>query len=120
MVELERSLQVQAQELSTLNAASTADVAMDYIQNCATATVHQASPSTLGRARCGWCYDGSTHRARRKVAVGTYRVLPNLDGIPGDMICERCLPADKAAAHEEDLIHVDVSGDEQPVDLHAD
>ena len=65
-------------------------------------------------------YRGSTHRARRQVAVGTYRVLHNLVGIPGDMICERCLPADKAAAHDKDLIHEGLSGDEQPVDLQND
>ena len=47
-------------------------------------------------------------------------VLPTLEGIPGDMICERCLPTERAVALARDLVHDDLSGDEQPVDVQED
>ena len=75
----------------------------------------------MGRTKgCGWCFDGSTYRARRQVSSKSFRVLPTLEGIPGDMICERCLPTERAVALARDLVQDDLSGDEQPVDVQED
>ena len=120
MAELERTLAVHAQELATLGEASKSSQAAVYIQNCATAIVHQASPKAFGRALCGWKYDGPTARARRQVDTKSYRPLPSLDGIPGDMICDRCLPEARLAAFNKDLVHDELSGDEQPADVQDD
>ena len=109
---LERTLLVHAQELTVLNEAAKQDPLTTFIQNSTTATVHQSSPTVFGRARCGWCYDGPTYRARRPVAAKSYRTLENLDGIPGDMICERCLPNERLAAFNKDIIHDELSADE--------
>ena len=120
LAELECTLQVQASELDLLNEAASANPVAAYIQNIATATVHQASPKYFGRARCGWTYDGPTARARRTVPANSYRTLPHLNGLPGDIICDRCLPTERAAALGRDLVHDEVSGDEQPVDVQDD
>ena len=32
------------------------------------------------------------------------------------MICERCLPKERAAALAKDIVHEDLSGDELPID----
>ena len=100
-----------------LNEAASANPVAAYIQNIATATVHQASPKYFGRARCGWTYEWPTARARRTVPANSYRTLPHVNGIPGDIICDRCLPTERAAALGRDLVHDEVSGDEQPVDV---
>ena len=53
-------------------------------------------------------------------AANTYRTLPNPDGIPGDIICDRCLPNERQAAFNKDLLHDELSGDEQHVDVQTD
>ena len=59
---------------------------------------------------------GSTYRARRQVSAKSFRVLATLEGIPGELICDRCLKEERIAALERDLVHDDLSGDEQPID----
>ena len=114
---LARIIEGHAAELAQLTAASRAAPAGDFIQNTATSKVHMASTTDIGRARgCGWQFDGATFRARRRVPAKSFRILPNLDGIPGDMICERCLPDQMAAAFARDLVHESLSGDEHPID----
>ena len=105
---------MHAQELTTLSAGAKKDPITSLIQNTSSATVHQSSPTVFGRACCGWCYDGPTDRSRRKVAASSYRILLNLDGIPGDMICDRCLPAERLVALNRDIVHDELSGDEVP------
>ena len=114
---LERTLQLHAQELTAWNVDAKKDPITSLIQNTSSATVHQSSPNVFGRARCGWCYDGPTYRSRRRVAASSYHILPNLDGIPGDMICDRCLSTEGFAAFNKDIIHDELNGDEQPVDV---
>ena len=106
-----------ASEIARFTAAARTAPAGDFIQNVATSKVHVASTTDLGRARgCGWQFDGSTYRARRRVAAKSYRILTNLEGIPGDMICERCLPEEMHAAFARDLVHDSLSGDEHAID----
>ena len=92
MSELHRSSQAQALDISASIAATSSSVVVGHIPNCSTARVHLASTSNLGRTRCGWCYDGPTHSARRRVASGSFRVISSLYGLPGETICDRCLP----------------------------
>ena len=47
----------------------------------------------------------------------SYRPIATLDDIPGDMICGSCLPQERLAALNKDIIHNDLSGDDQPVDF---
>ena len=49
------------------------------------------------------------------MAAKSYRPIASQDDILGDMICERCLPHERLAAFNKDLIHNELSGDEQPV-----
>ena len=116
ITELERTLQVHAQELTTLNDVAKQDVSTSYIQNTITATVHMTSPNSFGRAKCGWKYDGATCRARRLISAKSYRPIADLSDIPGDMICGSCPPQERLAALGKDLIHHDLSGDDVPND----
>ena len=51
------------------------------------------------------------------VAAKSYCTLESLDGIPGEMICDRCLPNERLSAFNKDIIHDELSGDEQHVDV---
>ena len=113
MADLERALQLHAQELDALNQAATHSPILVYVQNCSTATVHQSSPKYSGRTRCGLTYDGATARSRRRISADAFRTLPTFDDIPGEIICDRCLPAERRAAFNKDLVHAELSGDEQ-------
>ena len=110
---------MHAQEPTSLNAAAKQDPFKTYIQNTTTATVHQSKPTVFGRARCGWCYDGPTYRARRLVAAKSYRPFDILEGIPGDLICARCMPHERLSPFNKDIIHEELSGDEQHVSVQA-
>ena len=116
MADLERTLMVHAQELDALNLPATGAPILDYVQNTTTRTVHQSSPSITGRTRCGLTYNGDTARARRRIPADAFLILPSLVDLPGDIICDRCLPAARKAAFSRDIIHKELSGDELPVD----
>ena len=114
---LSRIIDGHVGELAHLTSTARNAPAGEFMQNCATATVHQASTTAIGRARgCGWAFDGSTYRARRQVSSKSFRVLTTLDGIPGLLICERCLPKERRAALEQDIVHDELSGDEHPIE----
>ena len=106
-----------ASELAGITTAARSAPRGDFIQNTATSKVHIASTIDIGRALgCGWQFDGATTRARRRVAAKSYRILTSLEGIPGDMICERCLSDEMHAAFARDLVHDNLSGDEHAID----
>ena len=56
------------------------------------------------------------YRARRQVSAKSFRVFATLEGIPGELICDRCLAEEHIAALERDLVHDDLSGDGQPIE----
>ena len=114
---LSRTIDGHVDELAHLSSTTRGEPLGDLIQNCTTATVHRASTTAIGRTRgCGWAFDGATFRARRQVSAKSFRVLTSLEGIPGELICERCLKEERITALERDLVHNDLSGDEQPID----
>ena len=44
----------------------------------------------------------------------------NLDGIPGETICDQRLPIERLAAFNKDIIQDELSGDEQLVDVQTE
>ena len=77
-----------------------------FVQNTMTAAVHYAKANDDGHTLCAWRYTA----ARRRGAGLPYRIVPTLINVPGSMLCERCLPTDKAIVNGSD--EVDLSGDE--------
>ena len=62
---------------------------------------------------CGWTFKGDTARARRKdAAKQTFWELPDIAGIPGHLLCERCLHTEHAAALAIGIVHDELSADE--------
>ena len=120
VAELTLILQSQAHELDRLNEAATSSPIMTFVQNMTTATIHQSSPNYFGRTRCGITFDGPTFRARRTRPAASYTVVPGIGDSPSELICERCLPSEHRAAVERDLVHDEVSGDEEPIDVQVD
>ena len=114
VADLERTLTVHAQELDALNLPGAGAQILEYPQNTATRTVHRSSPSFTGRTCCGLTYNGATARARRRIPKDAFAILPSLADLPGDIICERCLPEARRAAFMRDMIHNELSGDELP------
>ena len=43
----------------------------------------------------------------------------NPDDLPGDIISGSCLPHERLATPNKDIIHNDLSGDDQPVDVQS-
>ena len=83
-----------------------------YVQNTVTGTVQRARPIDDGRTLCGLSFRGSTHRARRRDGSTSYCMLESISEIPGQMLCDRRLPSERAAAMDKDIIHDKLSGDE--------
>lgn len=75
------------------------------IQNTRTATVHDARSNDEGHTVCDWKFGGACRRGPGPL----YRVVPNFASLPGGMICERCLPTERAIAMN---LMGDLSGDE--------
>ena len=120
VAELGSTLQSQAQELDRLNESTVDNPIITYVQNTTTATIHQSSPKYLGRTRCGITFDGPTFRARRTRQSTSYTIVPGIGDSPSELICERCLPSEHKAAVERDLVHDEVSGDEEPIDVQVE
>ena len=86
-----------------------------YVQNLATSTVHlvRHHDRSDNRAVCGWQFRGDTARARRRIVREiTFRFLTDIATIPGQMLCERCLPNERELAIAANLVQDDLSGDE--------
>jgi hypothetical protein len=91
---LRSEVQVQAQDVVSLATGFARTDSRVYIQNTITATVHLAIALDNGHAACGWRFA----TARRPVAGPAYRVIHSLVDLPGQMICERCMPTERALA----------------------
>jgi hypothetical protein len=65
-----------------------------FIQNTVTATVHLALTLDGGHSACGWRFA----TARRVASGPAYRVIGSLIDLPGTMLCERCMPTERAVA----------------------
>ena len=73
--------------------------------------VHYAKQHDDGHTICGWNFTA----ARMKPAGSPYRFVPCLNGIPGTMLCEKCLPTERAVAlalGDDIPLDIELSGDE--------
>jgi hypothetical protein len=113
---LERNLQSQAQDLVALATGFARTDSRVFVQNSITAVVHLALALDGGHSACGWRFA----TARGRGTNPAYRVITSLTNLPGEMICERCMPTEKAvplgSAHSGDC---ELSGDDSLKSSHA-
>jgi hypothetical protein len=109
LVSLQSEVHAQAQDVVALATGFARTDDRSYLQNTITATVHCARSIDSGHAICGWRFA----TARRPPNGMAYRVISSLVNLPGSMICERCMPTERAiAASISNADECDLSGDE--------
>ena len=106
LIRLEGIVQTQAQDVVALATGFARTDNRIYVQNTATATIHVARSGDDGRTVCGWPYA----RARARGPEIPYRTIGSLRDIPGMMLCEKCLPTERAVAVGRDV--AELSADE--------
>ena len=99
LIRLEGIVQTQAQDGVALATGFARTDNRIYVQNTATATIHVARSDDDGRTVCGWPYA----RARARGPEIPYRTISSLRDIPGMMLCEKCLPTERAVAVGRDI-----------------
>ncbi len=106
---LRMDLDTQAQDLVALATGYARTDDRVFIQNSITATVHLARSLDGGHALCGWRFA----TARRSVNGPAFRVISSLVNLPGTMLCERCMPTERAVAlGVSHMDAIELSGDE--------
>ena len=103
---LEGVVQAQAQDVVALATGFARTDNRVFVQNTSTATIHVARGGDDGRTICGWPFA----RARARGPEIPYRTVGCLRDIPGMMMCEKCLPTERAVAIGRDV--ADLSADE--------
>ena len=76
-----------------------------YPQNLDSAVVHMARQTDDGYTACGWRYATARHGR----GPG-HRLLRQLADMPGSLLCEKCLPTERAIAMA--VLSAELSGDE--------
>ena len=89
---LESIVSQHADALAQDDPVTPAAVPKQYLQNTTTAAVHALRPQNLAQTICGWTY-GVTSKRGRVRRSGNYERIPDLEGIPGPMICKNCMPS---------------------------
>ena len=92
-VQLHVQVQTQSQDMVAVAVAFARPDQRVFIQNTITAAVHKAKGNDDRRTMCGWSFA----KARKKGAGSPYRVVHSLAGMPSTMICERCIPTERAS-----------------------
>jgi hypothetical protein len=109
LISLQREVQSQASDVLALATGFARTDTRIYIQNTSTAIVHMARALDEGFVSCGWRFS----TARRTTSGPPYRVVQSLVDLPGVMLCERCLPTERAVAvSAANSFDVELSGDE--------
>ena len=108
---LEGIVSQHADALAQDDPVTPAAVPKQYLQNTTTAAVHALRPQNLAQTICGWTY-GVTSKRGRVRRSGNYERIPDLEGIPGPMICKNCMPRERAAAMLIPSVLAEISGDE--------
>ena len=106
LTRLESIVQSQAQDVVAMATGFARTDNRVYVQNTTTATIHMARGGDDGRTICGWPYA----RARARGTELPYRTIQNLIDIPGMLLCEKCLPTERAIAVGR--FEADLSADE--------
>ena len=94
LTRLEGIVQAQAQDVVALATGFARTDNRVYVQNTCTATIHMARCGGEGRTICGWPYA----RARARGPELPFRTVNSLVDIPGMLLCEKCLPTERAVA----------------------
>ena len=109
MCEVRSDVQGQAHDVVALATGFARTDRRVFIQNVISATVHLALALDGGHAVCGWRFA----TARRTSTGPAYRVVRSLVDIPGTMLCERCMPTERAVALSvPNSVMDELSGDE--------
>ncbi len=109
MTEVRNDAQVQAQDVVALATGFARTDNRVFVQNTITATVHLALSLDGGHAACGWRFS----TARRAANAPAFRIIGTLVDLPGTMLCERCMPTERAVALSIAVVDtLDLSGDE--------
>ena len=106
LIRLEATVQAQAQDVVALATRFTRTDDRVYVQNTTTATVHMARCGDEGRTVCGWSFAKSRSRGPE---IPT-RKIHSLNDLPGMLLCEKCLPTERAVALSR--FEADLSSDE--------
>ena len=107
LLRLEGVVQAQARDVVAITTGFARTDNRVYVQNTVTAAIHMAKSCDNGHTVCGWPYS----RARKRGSGLPYRIVNSLVDMPGAMMCERCLPTERAIAIRR--YDADMSADEQ-------
>ena len=120
---LKHTMQAQAAEMHGPRTAVTSTIPdRCCIQNTSTTTVHLTRITDNSKAVCGWTYRGEAHRTKPRASRSgrdvrrKYRILDDITDILGQMLCEHCLPPERATAFGMGIAIDDLSGDEEGSD----
>ena len=105
---LEAELQEQARDVVGLATGFARTDDRVFVQNTTTAALHYAVANNAGGTVCGWPFAA----ARKKGGGPAYRIVPSLCSMPGFLMCERCLPTERAIAMRNPSDTHELSGDE--------
>ena len=95
MVSLRADLHAQAQDLVGIATGFACMDARVFIQNTSTVAVRYAKPNDTRSTVCGWLFAC----ARKQRGAGpAYCTVPNLKDLSGNILCETCLPTERAVA----------------------
>ena len=112
---------MQTVELDAIRAAASVDQRPSFVQHSVLNTVHRLRVLGESRTICGLNIEASFKaylpsqpqtRSHHRVAVKTYAPIHTIAGMPGILLCDRCLRSERAAALAKELIDADLSGDE--------
>ena len=106
---LRSDVQAQPQDVVALATGFARTDDRVFLQNTITVTVHLALTLDGGHSACGWRFA----TARRPPTGPAFRIITTLAGLPGTMICERCMPTERAVALcIADTSVIELGGDE--------
>ena len=107
MIRLEAEMQSQARDVVGIATGFARTDDRVFIQNVTTAAIHYAVSNDNGHTVCGWRY-----AAARRKGGPAYRIAPSLLNMPGYLLCEHCLPTERALAMSNSSETHELSGDE--------
>ena len=99
---LEDIVQTQAQDVVGLATGFARTDNRVFVQNTASAAIHMAKGAGDGHTLCGWKFTS----VRSRMPGPPYRFIASLTDMPGCMMCEECLPTERAismARYEAEL-----------------
>ena len=94
LARLEGVVQAQAQDVVAMATGFARTDNRVYVQNTVTAAIHMAKSGDNGRTVWGWPYA----RARKRGPGLSYRTVEPPVDMPCMMMCEKCLPTERAIA----------------------